>query len=109
MAQRVVTLYTDDVSGEQGDDVIAHTFSIDGVNYEIDLGPDTYDQFLEALGPFVKAGRKVGGARRSGSNRRQGVGPDPVKVREWAKSQGLEVNDRGRVPRDVVEKYRAAH
>jgi len=30
-------------------------------------------------------------------------------VRAWAKSQGLEVSDRGRVPREIVEKFRAAN
>lgn len=109
MAQRVVTLFTDDISGEQGDEIDTHTFSIDGVSYEIDLGPDNYDKFLEAMGPFVKAGRKVGGTRKGGARRRQTTGPEPTKVREWAKSQGLEVNERGRVPRDIVEKYQAAH
>ncbi|WP_435839900.1 Lsr2 family DNA-binding protein [Streptomyces canus] len=35
--------------------------------------------------------------------------PDAVKVREWAQSQGIEVNSRRRVPRDVIAKYEAAH
>jgi hypothetical protein len=33
---------------------------------------------------------------------------DTVKVREWAKGQGIEVMDRGRVPADVVEQYKTA-
>lgn len=35
--------------------------------------------------------------------------PDAVKVREWAQSQGIEVNSRRRVPRDVIARYEAAH
>jgi Lsr2 len=31
-----------------------------------------------------------------------------VAVREWAKSQGIEVKDRGRVPAELVVKFNAA-
>jgi Lsr2 len=31
-----------------------------------------------------------------------------VEVRKWAKAQGIEVKDRGRVPADLVVKLRAA-
>ncbi|MFF3765510.1 Lsr2 family protein [Streptomyces sp. NPDC001922] len=111
VVQRVITLITDDISGEQGDDIATHVFSIDGISYEIDLGADNYDKLLEAMGPFVSAGRKISGSRRGQGKRAQASGakPDPVKVREWAKAQGIEVSMRGRVPKDVVEKYEAAH
>jgi len=29
-------------------------------------------------------------------------------VREWARAQGIEVKDRGRVPADLVAKFKAA-
>jgi hypothetical protein len=29
-------------------------------------------------------------------------------VRDWAKAQGIEVKDRGRVPADVIAKFEAA-
>ncbi|RPF30377.1 Lsr2 family protein [Streptomyces sp. TLI_185] len=109
MAQRTVTIYTDDLTGSQGDDIATHSFSLDGVSYEVDLNPDSYQQLLDALGPFVKVGRKAGGGPRRGAGKKATTGPDPVKVREWAQSQGIEVNARGRVPRDVIEKYQAAH
>jgi hypothetical protein len=31
-----------------------------------------------------------------------------TEVREWARSQGIEVKDRGRVPAGIVAKYREA-
>jgi hypothetical protein len=31
-----------------------------------------------------------------------------VEVREWARAQGIEVKDRGRVPANLVVKFRAA-
>ena len=33
---------------------------------------------------------------------------DTAKVREWAKGQGIEIKDRGRVPASVVEQYKTA-
>lgn len=109
MAQRTVTIYTDDLTGSQGDDIATHSFSLDGVSYEVDLNPDSYQQLLDALGPFVKVGRKAGGGSRRSGGKKASTGTDAVKVREWAQSQGIEVNTRGRVPRDVIEKYQAAH
>lgn len=108
MVQRTVTVFTDDLTNTEGEDIATHTFSLDGVGYEIDLNPDSHQLLLDALAPFLKVGRKSGSAPRRGSNKRTD-GPDPVKVREWAKSQGIEVNARGRVPRDVIEKYENNH
>lgn len=34
---------------------------------------------------------------------------DPKAVRKWAASQGIAVNDRGRISAEVVDKYREAH
>ncbi|WP_251061677.1 Lsr2 family protein [Streptomyces sp. ISL-100] len=95
----------------EGDDVATHTFSVDGVNYEIDLGHDGYQQLLDALGPFMGAGRKAGGTlRRAGGKRIQaGKSQDAKKVREWAQEQGIEVSSRGRIPADLMERYEAAH
>ncbi|MGC9540550.1 histone-like nucleoid-structuring protein Lsr2 [Streptomyces sp. UG1] len=111
MAKQVITLITDDISGETGDDVSAHTFSVDGVFYEIDLGADNYDKLLEVLSPYIRSGRKTGAAAKRGPVRRRAaeVGPDPATVRAWAKEQGIAVSPRGRVPKDVIEKYNAAH
>ena len=66
----------------------------------------------EALGGYVGHARKVaGGARRT---RRSGSGSSSSSsntkdVREWAKSQGMEVSERGRISADVQQAYDAAH
>ncbi|WP_043669174.1 histone-like nucleoid-structuring protein Lsr2 [Streptomyces xylophagus] len=109
MVQRTVTVFTDDLTDIEGEDIATHTFSLDGVSYEIDLNPDSHQLLLDALGPFLKVGRRSGSASPHRASTRRVDGPDPIKVREWAKSQGIEVNARGRVPRDVIEKYEATH
>ena len=35
-------------------------------------------------------------------------GLNTTEVREWARAQGIEVKDRGRVPADLVVKFKAA-
>ncbi|MET9670996.1 Lsr2 family protein [Streptomyces sp. NPDC006475] len=110
MAQKTVTIYTDDLTGEETREAATHTLTIDGIAYEIDLGPDSYDKLLEALAPFTAAGRKVGGRRRGtqGGRRASDGGKDSAAIRAWAKANGYEVSGRGRVPAQVREAYEKA-
>ncbi|GHF38837.1 Lsr2 family protein [Streptomyces mashuensis] len=109
MAQKYITIYTDDLTGEESQEAETHTFSIDGVAYEIDLGPDSYEQMLQAFGPFVKAARKQGKGNKPGNRakayRRNG---DTAAIRSWAKENGYAVNDRGRVSAEIQEAYAKA-
>ncbi|MDX2565424.1 Lsr2 family protein [Streptomyces sp. TX20-6-3] len=113
MAQKIITVFTDDLTGEESSEAASHSFSLDGVAYEVDLGPDSYDKLLEALGPFMQAGRRTGrvkpGKPGGGAQRRPTKSQDTSLMREWARENGLEVNERGRVPAAVREAYEAAH
>ncbi|MEU2514434.1 histone-like nucleoid-structuring protein Lsr2 [Streptomyces syringium] len=109
MAQKIVTIYTDDLTGEESSDAATHTFSLDGVSYEIDLGHDSYDKLLEALAPFTQAARKTGRPRKPvGRKASSSGGQDTAAIRAWAKENGYSVNDRGRVPADIREAYAKA-
>jgi len=50
-----------------------------------------------------------------GSTRRRGNAGNPTqrlenaKIRAWAKEEGLELSDRGRIPAPIVEAYRKAN
>ena len=82
---------------------------MDGTEYEIDLSAAHSDELREALGQYLAHARRVGGTARSAARTRRGsTTVDSSKVREWAKGQGIEVKDRGRVPADVVEQYKTA-
>ncbi|KUN03181.1 hypothetical protein AQI95_24390 [Streptomyces yokosukanensis] len=109
MAQKTVTIYTDDLTGEESSEAANHTFSLDGVQYEIDLGPDSYDQLLEALAPFTRAGRKIGRTRKPVKATAASGGEDSAAIRAWAKEAGYEISSRGRVPAEVREAYAKAH
>jgi hypothetical protein len=110
MAQKVQTLLIDDLDGGEAESTAR--FGLDGAEYEIDLSAKNADALRKALAPYVNAARRVSGsaARRPGrSGRRASAGgPDSTTVREWAKSQGIEVKDRGRMPAELIVKFKAA-
>lgn len=109
MAQKIVTIYEDDLTGKESDEVQAHAFTLDGVGYEIDLAPESYDLLFEALSPFIEKGRKTGRVKGAPKARKADDGASAEDIRAWARERGIEVNDRGRVPATVREQYEAAH
>ena len=107
MAQRIQTLFIDDIDGGAADGTVR--FGLDGTEYEIDLSGEHTDELRRALGKYIEHGRKVGGtSRRSPRGHRGAPAIDTAKVREWAKGNGYDIKDRGRVPADLVAKYQAA-
>ena len=107
MAQRIQTLLIDDLDGGEAVDTVR--FGLDGTKYEIDLSAANSDELRKALQQFLAHARRAGGTARSAARGRRGsAAVDTAKVREWAKEQGIEVKDRGRVPADVVEQYKTA-
>ena len=111
MAQRVQTLLIDDIDGGEAEGTVR--FGLDGAEYEIDLSAGHAEALRKALAPYVSAARRAPSAAarrpgRSGRGAESAGAPDPTAVREWARSQGIEVKDRGRVPAGLVVKFKAA-
>ncbi|MFD7500047.1 Lsr2 family protein [Streptomyces sp. NPDC059850] len=110
MAQKVQVLLVDDLDGGEADETV--TFALDGKSYEIDLNTVNADKLRDALEPFTKGGRRTGGRASGGRGKARatsGSGQDTAKIRAWAKENGYEVNDRGRVPATVREAYEKAN
>ena len=107
MARKIQVLLIDDLDGSEAQETV--TFSLDGTSYEIDLSAQNIDNLREAFAPWVGNGRKIGrgGARRPLSA--QSSGPSANVVREWALSNGMAVNARGRIPLEVRNAYEAAN
>lgn len=108
MAQRTIVHLVDDVTGEQADETVA--FALDGQPYEIDLSADNAARLRDALSEFVASARKASSgthraARRSSGRRSGGTG----EVRSWARENGYQISERGRIPSSVIEAYQAAH
>lgn len=108
MAQRVQIILEDDIDG--GDATETVTFGLDGVTYEIDLNDTNAVALRDALAGYVGAGRRVAGRRSSGSSSssRSNSG-ELAKIREWARSNGFQVSDRGRISKKVRDAYAKAN
>jgi putative intracellular protease/amidase len=111
VAQKIQTLLIDDLDGGEAETTVR--FGLDDAEYEIDLSTKNADALRQAVARYVDAARRAPGAAprrpgRSGRKPASANGTDPTAVREWAKSQGIEVKDRGRVPAELVVKFKAA-
>ena len=107
MAQKIQTLFIDDIDGGAAEGTIR--FALDGTDYEIDLSGKHSDELHTTLRKYVDHARKVGGtARRPGGRGGRRPNVDTGAVRAWARENGHDIKDRGRVPADLVAKYQAA-
>ncbi|WP_148613594.1 histone-like nucleoid-structuring protein Lsr2 [Nocardioides rubriscoriae] len=114
MAQKVNIILVDDIDGSEANETV--TFGLDGTSYEIDLNTKNAQALRDSLAGYIGYARKVpASARRSGGTRRSSAasssngGTSAAEIREWARSEGHEVPERGRIPAEIREAYDAAH
>ena len=108
MAQKVNIVLVDDLDGTEATETVS--FGLDGTTYEIDLNDKNAGKLREALAGYIGHGRKVGAAPRRGRKAVSSAGGASAKdVREWARANGYDVPDRGRVSADVRAAYDKAH
>lgn len=105
MARKTVIELVDDINGEAADQTI--TFALDGVSYEIDLSDENAAKMRDDIGGWTATARRTGGRRRAGSGAT--AGSNSGAIRQWAKENGYEVSERGRISAAVQEAYAAAH
>lgn len=117
MAQKTLVSLVDDLDGTDAEETVS--FGLDGVQYQIDLSVENAEELRDALAQYIEYARETGRARGHVRRARRSSGPSarsqrpPVKadreqsraVREWARKNGYEVSDRGRIPIGVVEAY----
>jgi hypothetical protein len=106
MAQRTVVEIIDDIDGKPADETVA--FAIDGATYEIDLSKANADKLRTSFTAYVEKARKAGAAkpgRKGGVPRTVNSRERSSDIRTWAKQHGITVNDRGRIPAQVIEAY----
>ncbi len=109
MARKTIVELTDDLDGGKAAETI--TFGLDTRTYTIDLNAKNAKALRKVLAPYVESGRRVQPSTR-GRGRPRTAGSDggysTQEVREWARSQGIEVADRGRIPADLAARFQAA-
>lgn len=111
MAQKVKIILEDDLDGGPADETVR--FGLDGGSYEIDLSSANAARLRDAIRPFTAKARRVqnvarparGGAAAAAPAKRN---PETAAIREWAKENGYNVSDRGRIHQDIQDAYYAA-
>ena len=121
MSIRNVVLFTDDTTGETGDDVSTRRFSLDGQEWEIELSEANWEKLCKIVKPFTDAARKPKG---NTPPRRHRASPlvretrpmatvthipaSTTTIRQWALARGLKVSKMGRIPASIMAEYNAA-
>lgn len=121
MAQRTQVILTCDVHDGDAEAVETVEFTVDGQTYQCELCEAHLAEFHESMEIWSSHSRQVGrarggqsgagsrGRRRRSSSSSGSGGPSTADVREWARSNGIPVSSRGRVPAELVARYEAAH
>lgn len=109
MAQ--ITTLVDDLDGESKAEMTLE-FGLDGRDYEIDLNDENYEEYRKALELLAAHGRlverkAVKAKRTLSTGKKTGTMGKTQEMREWLRSQGHQVSDRGRVPQSLVELWDA--
>ena len=116
MAQKVDVRFVDDLDGSEASGTVS--FALDGRAYEIDLSDDNAARLRDSLATFVAAARRTGARRARGQRSSTSEAPAaPARpsreataaIRTWARENGHEVSELGRIPKAVVEAYHSAH
>ncbi|MGU3438282.1 histone-like nucleoid-structuring protein Lsr2 [Actinomycetes bacterium M1A6_2h] len=126
MAKRKIIELTDDLDGsvitaETGETV---QFSLDGVEYSIDLKNKNAKELRRTFEAYTAHATRVGGRRKrvnsspavahpsAVSPTKAGGKRDPEQtraIRQWAADEGYTISDRGRIPASIEEAFTAAH
>jgi hypothetical protein len=108
MAQKVHIVLEDDLDGSDATETVS--FALDGTSYESDLNDKNASTLRDSLAKYVGHARKVSGARRGRrASSSASPGHSAKEIRDWARSNGHKVPDRGRIPGEVREAFEAAH
>ena len=118
MAQKVDVKFIDDLDGSEAAGTVS--FALDGRSYEIDLSDDNAARLRDSLASYVAAARRSGTSGRRGRTSPRAAADSTASssrpsrevtaaIRTWARENGHEVSERGRIPNSVVQAYEAAH
>jgi hypothetical protein len=107
MAQKVHIVLIDDIDESDAEETVL--FGLDGKEFAIDLNTKNARSLRNALAPYVAHARPVSGRGSRRSSGKAASGAAPSEIRAWARDNGFDVPERGRVASEVREAYAAAH
>ena len=116
--RQIIETVTCDVCGEETDDPTGVTLGWGREQWELDLCPAHNAELSSEFERWTANARRSGGrgggrsGSGSGSGGRSGSGGsngDVGAMREWARSNGYKVGDKGRISAEVRDAYAAAN
>jgi hypothetical protein len=112
MAQKHIVQLVDDLTGDDASETVS--FALDGARYEIDLTADNATRLRDTLAVYIASARRPArpGPRSTGTGSRRGTRADreqTAAIREWARTNGHKIGDKGRIPAHIVEAYHATN
>ena len=110
MAQKTIVTLIDDLDGTPIEEGTGETikFSFDNVSYSIDLNDRNASQFRELVGPYVKNAQTSGRSTATRSSAGRNSKEDLAAARTWLRDNGHKVSDRGRIPTELMELFKAS-
>lgn len=118
MARKTMEYITDDVDGSELDpsEVIVETFTVNGVDYSLDLGAKSAEKFDKDLQKWIDKATRVGGRQKRSTHKQTATTSVVAEnksqlaaIRQWARDNGYDVSDRGRIAQSIVDEFDAAH
>ncbi|MBS2965613.1 Lsr2 family protein [Actinocrinis puniceicyclus] len=99
---------TDDLTGGEATQTIH--FSLDNTDYVIDLNDKNAAALRSDFEKYIEAGRRHRADGSAAKAKRTAVrgpssGVDTAVVREWARANGYEVSERGRVSKKIIDAF----
>jgi hypothetical protein len=116
MAQKVQVVLTCDLDEDEVPAADTVSFGVDGVTYAFELCERHLEEFNETMHGYIAVARHAEGPRRrrsapavAGRGRGSTATSTPGNIRTWARDNGYEVSDRGRIPADVRAAFETAN
>jgi hypothetical protein len=112
--RQIIETVTCDVCGVETDDPTGVTLGWGREQWELDLCPTHNAELSKEFERWTANARRAGGrGGRSAGGGRSGStsssGGDVGAIREWARSNGYKVGDKGRISAEVRDAYAAAN
>lgn len=97
--------YYDDLTGKliEDEDFQPTRIIVNDEAYELDLDEDSFAQLQKALKKYIAVAREVKAPQNAVTRR---PNPETKRMRDWAKENGLDVSDRGRLAPEIIAAYR---
>jgi len=114
MAEQIIVSLIDDLDGSEANETV--DFALDGVTYQIDLSEENAGELRDALALYIEHARRAG--RRKRATSRSSAAASSARstssdrelnqeIRVWARDNGFEISERGRIPTEVIDSFNA--